>query len=102
MSSFEQLIVEAQRQTEFDTINDAILKIVMSKSDHFALCNKIQPFLQHINDGGHLNSLYTQLQNPFNENSNKQIIYTALIHNVVHASKSDNKLKRVLELIARN
>jgi len=68
----------------------------MNQSNHFSLCNKFQPFLQHVNDGGNLNSLYAQLQSPYNNNG---VVIKALVHNVVNASKSNDNLKKVLEVV---
>lgn len=67
----------------------------MDRSNHYSLCNKLQPFIPHVNDGGNLNTLCTQLQNPYNND----LIYKSLVHNVVNASKSDEKLKKVLEVV---
>jgi hypothetical protein len=78
MSSFEDLLIQAQSQNNLDIIYDALLEIVMNQTDHFLLCNKLQPFLQHVNDGGNLNSLYVQLQNP----NNNEVLNKVLIHNV--------------------
>ena len=96
MSSFEDLLVQAQRQNDFDIIYDALLEFVMNQSNHFNLCNKLQPFLQHVNDGGNLNSMYAHLQNPYNNN---EVVIKALVHNVVNASKSNDNLKKVLEVV---
>jgi hypothetical protein len=96
MSSFEELLVRAQRQNDFDIIYNALLDIVMNQSDHYSLCNKLQPFLQYVNDGGSLNALYTQLQNPYNNN---EVVVKTLVHNVVNASKSNDNLKKVLEVV---
>ena len=95
MSSFDELLVQAQCQNNFDIIYEALLEIVMNQTDHFLLCNKLQPFLQHISDGGNLNSLYAQLQNP----NNNKVLNKVLVHNVVNASKSNDKLKKVLEVV---
>ena len=43
-----------------------------------------------------LNALYAQLQNPFDNN---EVIYRALVHNVINSSKSNDNLRRVLEVI---
>jgi len=94
MSSFEELLVQAQRQNDFDIIYEALLEVVTNQSNHFSLCNKLQPFLQHVNDGGNLNSLYAQLQNPYNN----EVVVKTLVHNVVNASKSNDNLKKVLEV----
>ncbi len=96
MSSFEELLVQAQSHNDFDIIYDALLEIVMNQSDHYSLCNKLQPFLQYVNDGGNLNALYGQLQNPYNNN---EVVVKALVHNVVNASKSNYNLKKVLEVV---
>jgi hypothetical protein len=93
MSSFDQLLAQAQNEKYFERIASALLQTIM-KRPTIDLANKIQPFLQHANDG-HLNSLYTQLQNPFNDNG----IYKGLVHNVVIASKTNEKLKRLLEVL---
>lgn len=95
MSSFEELLVQAQSQNDFDVIYDALLEIVMNQSNHYSLYNKLFPFLHDVNDGGNLNSLCVQLQNPINnDNLNK-----GLVHNVVNASKTNEKLKKVLEVV---
>lgn len=94
--SFEELLVQAQRQNDFDIIYEALLEVVMNQSNHFSLCNKLQPFLQYVNDGGNLNSLYAQLQNYYNNN---EVVVKALVHNVVNASKTNNNLKKVLEVV---
>jgi len=94
MSTFEELLVQAQRQNDFDIIYDALLEVVMNQSNHFSLCNKLQPFLQYVNDGGNLNSLYAQLQNSYNN----EVLIKGLVHNVVNASKSNHNLKKVLEV----
>ena len=95
MATFKELLVQAQRQNDFNIIHEALLKIVMNQSNHFSLCNKLQPFLQHVNDGGNLNSLYAQLQN---HHDNNDILIKGLVHNVVNASKSNDNLKKVLEV----
>ena len=94
--SFEELLVQAQRQNDFDIIYEALLEVVMNQSNHFSLCNKLQPFLQYVNDGGNLNSLYAQLPHYYNNN---EVVVKALVHNVVNASKTNNNLKKVLEVV---
>ena len=96
MSSFEELLIQAQRQNDFDIIYEALLKVVMNQSYNYSFCNKLQPFLQYVNDGGNLNALYTQLQNPY---INNDVIVKPLVHNVVNASKSNDNLKKVLKVV---
>lgn len=96
MASFEDLLVQAQCQNNFVIMYEALLELVMDQSSRFSLCTTIQPFLSHINDGGNLNALYAQLQNPFDNN---EVIYRALVHNVINSSKSHDNLRRVLEVI---
>lgn len=96
MSSFDELLVQAQRQNEFDIIYDALLEVVMNQSNHYSFCNKLQPFLHHVNDGGNLNTLCNQLQN---SNNNNEILTKALVNNIVNTSKSNDKLKKVLEVV---
>ena len=95
MLSFDELLVQAQCQNDFDIIYDALLEVVMNQSNHYSLCNKLQPFLQHVNDGGNLNNLYNHLQNY----NNNEILNRVMVHNVVNASKSNNNLKQVLEVV---
>jgi hypothetical protein len=75
---------------------EALLELVMNQSARYSLCNTIQPFLSHVNDGGNLIALYAQLQNPLDNN---EVIYRALVHNVINSSKSNDNLRRVLEVI---
>lgn len=91
MSDFEQLIIDANNQNDYDKLYDLLLDNVMNKSHQ--LYNKLEPFLQHVNDEN-LNALYNQLLN-----HNSEILNRALVHNVVNTSKYNNKLKRVLEAV---
>lgn len=95
MTSFDERLVQLQRANEFEIIHDALLELIMDRSKHFSLNNKLQPFLPDINDGGNLNALCVQLQNPHNN----QGIYVSMIHNVVNASKTCANLKALLEVI---
>jgi len=95
MSSFEELLAQTQNQSQYDLIYNALLELVIDRSNHYNLYNRLHPFLPHVNDGGNLSTLCTQLQNP----SNNDLIYKSLVHNVVNASKSDEKLKKVLEVV---
>lgn len=95
MSSFEDLLVQTQNQARYDLIYSALLELVLDRTNHYRLYNRLQPFLPHVNDGGNLNALCTQLQN----SNNNDVIYKSLVHNVVNASKSDEKLKKVLEVV---
>ena len=96
MASFEDLLDVVQHETHYENIHDALLKAVKDKPIHASLCQKIQPFLAHVNDGGNLLALYSQLQNPF---ENNELRYKTLVYNVVHQCKSNYKLKKVLEVI---
>lgn len=95
MSSFEELLAQTQSQSQYDVIYNSLLELVMDRSNHYRLYNRLQPFIPHVNDGGNLNTLCSQLQNPINND----LIYKSLVHNVVNASKSDEKLKKVLEVV---
>ena len=98
MSSFDQLLVDLQRQKNgFDIIYDALLKIVMKQSNHYSLYNKLEPFLQHVNDGGSLNALCSQLQN--SANNNNKLFNKSLVYNVVNSSKTNEKLEKLLKTI---
>lgn len=95
MTSFDERLVQLQHANEFEIIHDALLELVMDRSKHFSLNNKLQPFLPDINDGGNLNALCVQLQNPYNNHG----IYVSMVHNVVNASKTCAKLKTLLKVI---
>ena len=96
--SFEDLLAQTQNQNNFDDMNNALLELVNDTSNHNSLYNKFQPFLHHLHDGGNLNALCVHLQNPYNVN---EILNRALVHNVVNSSKSNEKLRNVLEAVLR-
>ena len=95
MSTFEEVISQAQKSNEYEMIQEALLKII--EDDHYTLCNKIQPFLPHVNDGGNLSALHVQLQN--NSGINMEVIYRGLVKSVVNASATNPRLKQVLKAI---
>jgi hypothetical protein len=94
MSSFEEVARAAQRDNEFEMIHEALLEVV-ENSDHYRLCNKIFPFLAHVNDGGNLSALHSYLQSSLQS----PIVLNGMVHNVVNASKSNPNLKRTLEIL---
>ena len=99
MSSFDELLVQTQRESESDVLYDALLELVMEPANRYTLSNRIFPFLQHVPSSS-LNALCSQLQNPYDNN---EILYRALVHNVVNESKSNPKIKQVIDaLIGRS
>ena len=94
MATFEEIANAAQRENEFQNLYEDLLEIVET-SDPYRLCNRMQPFLAHVNDGGNLSalSMYLQgsLQNP--------VATKGMVHNVVNASKTNPNLKRTLEIL---
>lgn len=95
MSSFEEVLVNAQRDHEFTILQEAISELV-NVSDHYRLSQRIQPFLPYINDGGSLQALDIYLQNTFQQN---QHTLDVLVHNVIVAAKRDSNLKKALEAL---
>jgi len=94
MSSFEEVARAAQRDNEFESIYEALLEVV-ENSDHYRLCNRMLPFLAHVNDGGNLSALHAYLQSSMQS----PIILKGMIHNVVNTAKSNPNLKKTLEIL---
>ena len=94
MSTFEEVAQAAQRDHEFEMIHEEFTELV-ENSDHYRLCNRIFPFLAHVNDGGNLGALHSYLQSSMQSS----IILQGMIHNVINASKTNPKLKRTLEIL---
>jgi len=94
MASFEEVAQAAQRDHEFESIHEALLEVV-ENSDHYRLCQRIFPFLAHVNDGGNLGALHAYLQSSMQS----PIILKGMIHNVVNTAKTNPNLKRTLEIL---
>ena len=94
MATFEEVAQAAQRDQEFEMIHEAFTELV-ENSDHYRLCNRIFPFLAHVNDGGNLGALHSYLQSSMQS----PIILQGMIHNVINASKTNPNLKRTLEIL---
>ena len=94
MSSFEEVAKAAQRDNEFESIYEELLEVV-ENSDHYRLCNRMFPFLAHVNDGGNLSALHAYLQSSMQS----PIILKGMIHNVVNTAKSNPNLKKTLEIL---
>jgi hypothetical protein len=94
MSSFEEVARAAQRDNEFESIYEELLEVV-ENSDHYRLCNRMFPFLAHVNDGGNLSALHSYLQSSLQS----PIALKGMIHNVVNTAKTNPNLKRTLEIL---
>ncbi len=94
MSSFEEVARAAQRDHEFESIHEALLEVV-ENSDHYRLCQRIFPFLAHVNDGGNLSALHAYLQSTMQS----PIALQGMIHSVVNTAKTNPNLKRTLEIL---
>ena len=94
MATFEEIAQAAQRDHEFEMIHEAFTELV-ENSDHYRLCQRIFPFLAHVNDGGNLSALYMYLQNSMQS----PIILKGMIHNVVNTAKTNQNLKKTLEIL---
>ena len=94
MASFEEVARAAQRDNEFEMIYNALYQLIQV-SDHYRLCQRILPFLPHVNDGGNLNMLHAYLQS----SQQSPIARNALVHNVVNTAKTNPNLKRTLEIL---
>ena len=94
MASFEEVARAAQRDNEFESIYEELLEVV-ENSDHYRLCNRMFPFLAHVNDGGNLSALHAYLQSSMQS----PIILKGMIHNVVNTAKSNPNLKKTLEIL---
>ena len=94
MASFEEVAQAAQRDHEFEMIHEAFVELV-ENSDHYRLCQRIFPFLAHVNDGGNLSALHAYLQSSLQS----PIVLNGMVHNVVNASKSNPNLKKTLEIL---
>lgn len=97
MSTFEELLSQSQKSNDYEMIHEALLELILGEDDHYTLCNKIQPFLPHVNDGGNLSALHVQLQN--NSGMNMEVVYRGLVKSVVNASTTNPRLKQVLKVI---
>lgn len=51
MATFEEVVQAAQRDHEFEMIHEMFTELV-ENSDQYRLCQRIFPFLAHVNDGG--------------------------------------------------
>jgi hypothetical protein len=94
MATFEEVAQAAQRDHEFEMIHEAFTELV-ENSDHYRLCQRIFPFLAHVNDGGNLSALHSYLQSSMQS----PIILKGMIHNVVNTAKTNPNLKRTLEIL---
>ena len=94
MASFEEVAQAAQRDNEFESIYEALLQVV-ENSDHYRLCQRIFPFLAHVNDGGNLSALHSYLQSSMQSS----IALKGMIHGVVNTAKTNPNLKRTLEIL---
>lgn len=94
MASFEEVAQAAQRDHEFEMIHKELSELV-ENSDQYRLCQRIFPFLAHVNDGGNLSALHSYLQSSMQS----PIILKGMIHNVVNTAKTNQNLKRTLEIL---
>ena len=94
MATFEEVAQAAQRDHEFESIHKDLLEVV-ENSDHYRLCQRIFPFLAHVNDGGNLGALHAYLQGSMQS----PIILKGMIHNVVNTAKTNPNLKKTLEIL---
>lgn len=94
MASFEEVAQAAQRDHEFEMIHEAFTELV-ENSDHYRLCQRIFPFLAHVNDGGNLGALHSYLQSSMQS----PIALKGMIHGVVNTAKTNPTLKRTLEIL---
>ena len=94
MSTFEEVAQAAQRDHEFEMIREAFTELV-ENSDHYRLCQRIFPFLAHVNDGGNLSALHSYLQSSMQS----PIALKGMIHGVVNTAKTNPNLKRTLEIL---
>jgi len=94
MSTFEEVAHAAERDSEFEMIHEAFAELV-ENSDHYRLCQRIFPFLAHVNDGGNLGALHSYLQSSMQS----PIVLKGMIHNVVNTAKTNQNLKRTLEIL---
>jgi hypothetical protein len=94
MASFADLLTQTRREHNVDFIQSALMEAVETL-DHYHLCTKLQPFVAHVDDGGNLNVLITQLQNP----CVNQVILQTMVRNVANAAKNNERLKQILEAV---
>lgn len=95
MASFDELLSQAQQQNEMDILQNNLTYILQDKSKHFTVYNRIQPFLPHIEDGGNLDALSLQLQSPYSDNPTIK----KHIHTLVNQAKTNERLKKVLQVV---
>jgi hypothetical protein len=94
--SFEELLKKAEKDKYYARMQQVLYRIIQASPDVSYLVNFIEPFLPHLNSPG-LNALYHSIKNV-------HISYLALpglIHNLVEESKHDEKLYKLLDIMAR-
>lgn len=94
MATFEEVAQAAERDQEFEMIHEAFAELV-ENSDHYRLCNRMFPFLAHVNDGGNLSALHAYLQSSMQS----PIALKGMIHGVVNTAKTNPNLKRTVEIL---